>query len=82
MKNIPYLMDAFATELKIKREQRGITQRELAEKMNSARSLISFLENGKNMPSLQTFFVLAETLEIDPKEFLNDVMSTMLRMKK
>lgn len=81
MKSVPYLMEAFAEVLKDKRELRSLTQRQMADAMGSVRSLVSFLENGKNMPSLQTFFVIAETLEISPAELLNDVMVTMERMR-
>lgn len=81
MKPVPYLIEAFAEVLKDKRELRGLTQRQMADAMGSVRSLVSFLENGKNMPSLQTFFVIAETLEISPTELLNDVMVSMERMR-
>ena len=81
MKSVPYLMEAFAEVLKAKREMRGLTQRQMADAMESVRSMVSFLENGKNMPSLQTFFVIAETLQISPNELLNDVVVTMQRMR-
>lgn len=82
MKEIPYLVKSFASELKIRRELCGMTQRQLAEKMDSTRSLISFLENEKNMPSLQTFFVIAQTLEVDPREFLDSIMARMASLKQ
>lgn len=81
MKSVPYLMEAFAEVLKDKREMRGLTQRQMADAMESVRSMVSFLENGKNMPSLQTFFVIAEALQISPNELLNDVLATMQRMR-
>ena len=81
MKNVPFLLEAFAEVLKNQREMRNFTQRELAERMESARSLISFLENAKNMPSLQTFFAIADVLQISPREFLDEVVMTMERMR-
>lgn len=81
MRNVQFLGEAFAEVLLKYREQRGMTQRQLAESMDSARSLISFLENAKHMPSLQTFFSIAEVLHIDPRELLNEVIIVMERMR-
>lgn len=81
MRNVQFLGEAFAEVLLKYREQRGLTQRQLAEAMESARSLISFLENTKHMPSLQTFFAISEVLHVDPRELLNEVVVAMERMR-
>jgi len=81
MKNVPFLLEAFAEVLKNQREMRNLTQRELSVRMESARSLISFFENSKNIPSLQTFFVIADALGTTPRELLDAVTTTMERLR-
>lgn len=81
MRNVQFLGEAFAEVLLKYREMRGMTQRQLAERMESARSLISFLENSKHMPSLQTFFAISEVLGVDPRELLAEVVAVMERMR-
>jgi len=81
MKEVPFLKESFAETLRHRREMCGLTQHELASKMDSARSLISFLENAKHFPSLQTFFLLSHVLSVDPLEFLSDITATMERKR-
>lgn len=49
-----------------------MSQRELAKKINKTGQFISLIENGKNNPSYDTLFKIAEVLNVTPNELLND----------
>ena len=52
-------MEALANNLKRLREEKGITQKELAEKLNSSASRISMYEQNRREPDLQTIIKIA-----------------------
>ncbi len=54
--------------LKEKRLQKGMTQKELAEKLNIPYQRIQEYENNKNMPALKNGLIIIKTLDIDIKE--------------
>lgn len=56
--------------VKNKRDELGLTQEELSAQLDIDQSNLSNIENGKNFPSFTTFCTLAETLNIEPNEFL------------
>lgn len=47
-------MESFGERLKRLREERGMTQEELADRLNIARSLLARYENGMRMPTALT----------------------------
>lgn len=51
------------------RQQKNLTQEELAERTDLSKGYISQLENNLSSPSLETFFNLLEVLGTTPKEF-------------
>ena len=55
--------DRLADELLLLRKKRGITQRELAEKMGTTQAVVSRLENATVKPSMETIVKLAEALD-------------------
>lgn len=48
--------------IQILREEKGITQRELADKLQMNRSLLSHIETGKVLPSMDTLLKIARIL--------------------
>lgn len=59
-----------AKKIKEYRQQCGMTQAELAEKIDISTKQISRIEVGDFHPSLNTFFKIAETLNMDLSEFV------------
>lgn len=51
-------------KLKRARRELGITQEELAERANLSRAYIGYIEQGKNLPALQTLEKIAKALKI------------------
>lgn len=51
-------------KLKRARREMGITQEELAERANLSRAYIGYIEQGKNLPALQTLEKIAKALKI------------------
>lgn len=63
------------------REQTGITQRELASRIDFSTSWISTIESGKSQPSLASLQKIADTLRVPLTHILgeyNDVLSPEL----
>lgn len=75
MKKIPYLGDAFVQVLQDARYQARMSQKDLAKAVGCARSFISFMETGSNLPSLNAFMAMAEALGIPADEFMRRVQS-------
>ena len=51
--------------IKSTREARGLTQKELAERINTHPLVISYWERGSRTPSLRLFRVLCSVLKVD-----------------
>ena len=58
--------------IKAARKQAGLTQMELAEKIDLQTSSVSHLENGTHSPSLETLLRLSLVLEVGIDEMLYD----------
>lgn len=54
---------AIARELIAARVRAGLTQDDIAERMNTTQSTIARLESGRSMPSLRTFFRYAKATD-------------------
>ncbi len=65
--------DVLGREIKRVREEKGITQEELASRMNVNAQNISSYERGERCPSLFWMNRLYEALEIDPAKFTDDL---------
>ena len=50
------------------RKMAGLTQEELAEKVNVSRAYIGYIEQARNTPSLELLEKIAKVLRIDLKE--------------
>ncbi len=75
----PYLLKAFAAEIKARRGALGLNQEQLARICPLNRTFIAKLELGQTSPSLTTLFRLAVGLEVDPEDL---IVSTKKRYRK
>jgi transcriptional regulator with XRE-family HTH domain len=64
------LREVFATNLRLARHARGISQDDLAYEANVSRSYLSQIEKGMFYASLGIVERLADALEMDPAELL------------
>ena len=55
--------------IKERREQLGISQKELAEKVGISQSFLCDIEQGSSKPSIDTALKIAEALNIDDIKF-------------
>ena len=55
--------------IKEKREELGITQKELAEKIGISQSFLCDIEQGRSKPSIDTAVKLADALDISDIKF-------------
>ena len=62
--------DAFGIVLRIYRQEKGLTQEQLGERVDVVRSFICSLENGDRQPSLQMVFKLAAALGVSARELV------------
>jgi len=67
------LAKAFGDVLRKARQERGMSQENLALQSGYHRTYISLLERGLKRPSLQTIFELAWALDLSPGELLTRV---------
>lgn len=68
MKTTRELLGARIKEL---RKRKGITQEQLAEKVDLATRYISLIEVGRSSPSLETIENIASTLEVELKDLFD-----------
>lgn len=70
--------NSFADSLAKFRKEKGMTQKELAEKLNVSDKAVSRWETGKNYPDIDTLHRLSELLEVT----INDILKGDLRLVK
>lgn len=58
--------------IKEKRERLGISQRELARRIEMSGQMISKIESGSTSPSIETLQLIANALEVSIKDLLED----------
>lgn len=56
--------------IKKKREERGVTQNELAERLNISRTTVAMWETGNSMPRAETLMQLAKIFNCTVDELL------------
>lgn len=64
-------MKYLASNLRLLRKQKGITQNNLADQLNVQRTMISAYEDGRSEPKLLTLGKLCDVLEVGMEELLN-----------
>lgn len=65
---------AVGERIQIAREERCMTQRELAEAVSCTPQHISAIERGAKTPTLETFVAIAEALRVPADVLLQDVL--------
>lgn len=58
------------------RKQQGLTQEQLAERLDISVEFVSQIERGLKLPSMQVFIKLIETLNVSADYLLRDSVST------
>lgn len=53
------------------RMQKGVSARDMSLSLGQANNYINNIENKKSFPSIQSFFVICEYLQVTPKEFFD-----------
>ncbi len=77
MKKIPSFNTAFAEVLRAHRTRMGLTQPQLAEKIEGSELTIRTLERAKQVPTMTTFLLLCEALEVEPQAMLNEILEKL-----
>lgn len=80
----------YTENIKTLRNKKGLSQAELADKINISEKYLSVLENGKKWGSFETLVAIANALDVEPYELLlpksqsatYDTKRTRLLMKK
>lgn len=62
----------FGTRVKIAREQKGLTQEQLAEKIDMTNNYISNIERNRSIPSISTLVRICNSLDVTPDYLLLD----------
>ena len=62
--------DKFNVNLKIARERKGLSQKDIAEKIGVAKSTYSLYESGNREPNVQTIKRIADILNVSADELL------------
>ena len=65
-------MSTIGKNIKKKRNEKGITQDQLAEKLNVARQTVSSWEMGRTEPDVDTLTKLAEVLDVTEEDLIYD----------
>ena len=58
-------LHTISKQIQAKREEVGLTQEELAEKLNISPMTMQFIEQGRRFPSVQMLFYICEYLKIN-----------------
>jgi transcriptional regulator with XRE-family HTH domain len=67
--------ESFGNRIKELRESRGITQAQLADRLNVTRSTVANWEAGNRLPDLSMLALLADELDVDTAVFLDELRS-------
>ncbi len=65
--------DAFGVVLREIRLEKGLSQDELAERIDVARNYISYLESGQRYPSLEMIIDLSQAMGVRPGEMVDRI---------
>lgn len=67
------IVQTFGVVLKLERNNKSLSQEELAHISDLDRTYISMLERGKRQPSLKTIFTLSSALDLTASEMISKV---------
>lgn len=68
-------LETIGKHIREKRKARGLVQEELAEKVGLSKNYIGMIERGKRLPSLDTFIIILNELDVSADEILVDVVN-------
>jgi transcriptional regulator with XRE-family HTH domain len=77
-----WLRTAFGTLLKELREERGLSQAQLALESELDQTFVSLLERGQRQPTLITLFALCEALRVEPDAVVGRLMTARKHRKR
>lgn len=80
MKQLPHFNTAFASVLRSEREHAQLTQSQLAELIEGSELTIRTLERAKQTPTMTTFLLIADALDIAPQSMLTEVLENMKKI--
>lgn len=69
------LIEALGIELKVRRQQLGITQEDLAGRCELDRPYLSLLEVGRKQPTISVLLLLADGLELSLSSLMKRVQT-------
>ena len=69
---------SFGKKIKIARENLGLTQFELAEKVNVSQNFLGDIERGIKLPSLNKLILLSNTLKVSLDSMFSDSLDNIL----
>lgn len=67
---LPLLMHALALEIKVRREELGLSQEDLAGRMEIDRPYVSLIEVARKQPTLSVLYRLAQGLDLSLAELM------------
>lgn len=67
------LEEACAIVLRRHREQKKLSQHDLAYEANINRNNVSLYETGNRLPNLATLFAICRALDVPPEEFVREI---------
>lgn len=67
--------DALRAWLKIRRKEKGLSQRKLASLLDIHHSIIGKIETGERQVNVVELIIFCKELEADPVEIIEDLMS-------
>lgn len=70
----------FALRLSALRQQKGVSAREMSLALGQNTNYINRIENGKNYPSMQSFFYICEYLGVTLQEFFEEKNAAPTRL--
>lgn len=74
--------DLFYARLSRLRTQKGVSARDMSLSLGQSESYINKIENKKSLPSMTGFFYICEYLNIHPKDFFDDEVSSPTKLSE
>ena len=71
---------AIGRRIKAARERKGLTQEELAEKVDLSPMHVSVIERGVKLPKLETLINIANVLDVSADVLLQDVVNNQTKL--
>lgn len=73
------IQEALSVVIKRERDQKGLSQFDLAVGSDLHRTMIEFIERRKRMPTIHSFLKIAEALEVSPSYLMKELESELAK---